>query len=845
MAAELSGAAVPPGQWTLEGRGDEVHLDIAVLHGEVIGGELSVSGEVKWDPALEWRLGLTGSGLDPGQMVPDLPGELAVSLQTDGKLDVEGMPQIELQLQSLRGTLVDIPMQATAHARLRGEAVELVTARLESQGNILDASGNLTAEALAINWQLDAPNPAALLEGAGGELSGSGLVSGSPEKPRVQAQISGERLLLDSYAIASLEAALTAGADSDDPLELVFSLGPVTGDGQALLESLQLEAAGTTGQHRLRFDLLAPGAGLRARLDGGPNESLTAWRGRLGELTLDASGYGQWQLAGNPQLSLAADRASLGESCLQMTTGPGRVCIVGDWTDGGESKVSGLIEALPLDLLLPGVSGDIAGRLGAQLAASGELRADGAITLGGGEVRVTDTQSLSHGGGRLELQIGADGLLAQLQVAAPQQGDLQALVRLPALNTLPAADDQPLAGSIKAELPDLSGLAAWVPELGRSAGRLGADLQLGGSLAAPRVEGELALKDGAASLPLAGLDFGDIQLRAASDPARPGMLALTGRMTSGPGQLALAGQADLEASTVDLALTGDRFEIYDTPDAQALLSPDLQIAWRDHTLKLRGQVTIPQADITPKIRFGPGAQGGTEPAQAIPGEVIVPSPDVVVVSDTLQIAPDDTVPAAPFRIDSRLRVQMGEKVRIQAVGLVSRIAGAVDFTNTPEQASLIPLARGRFSLEEGTFRAFGQDLEIETGQLIFADVPATEPEINLRAVRWIDNDPQVTAAGVQVTGPFAEPTLELFSRPQLDTSEIQSYLLTGRSPRSRENVLGIGTYVSRKVYVGYGFNMLERTSEFNSLFNISPRYGVGSSVGEADNNINLTITYEH
>ena len=47
------------------------------------------------------------------------------------------------------------------------------------------------------------------------------------------------------------------------------------------------------------------------------------------------------------------------------------------------------------------------------------------------------------------------------------------------------------------------------------------------------------------------------------------------------------------------------------------------------------------------------------------------------------------------------------------------------------------------------------------------------------------------------------------------------------------------------MYVGYGYNMLEKTSEFNSLFNISPRYGVGSSVGEADNNINMTITYEH
>jgi translocation and assembly module TamB len=187
---------------------------------------------------------------------------------------------------------------------------------------------------------------------------------------------------------------------------------------------------------------------------------------------------------------------------------------------------------------------------------------------------------------------------------------------------------------------------------------------------------------------------------------------------------------------------------------------------------------------------------------------------------------------------------MGDKVRVRAVGLVSRITGAVDFTNTPEQEALIPLANGRFSLEDGTFRAFGQDLEIETGQLIFANVPADQPEINLRAVRWIDNDPQVTAAGVQVTGPLDQPVLELFSRPQLDTSEIQSYLLTGRSSRSRDSVLGIGTYVSRRVYVGYGYNMLEQTSEFNSLFNISPRYGVGSSVGEADNNINMTFTYE-
>jgi translocation and assembly module TamB len=37
---------------------------------------------------------------------------------------------------------------------------------------------------------------------------------------------------------------------------------------------------------------------------------------------------------------------------------------------------------------------------------------------------------------------------------------------------------------------------------------------------------------------------------------------------------------------------------------------------------------------------------------------------------------------------------------------------------------------------------------------------------------------------------------------------------------------------------------LENTSEFNSIFNITPRYGAGIDVGEADNNLNMTFTYE-
>jgi autotransporter translocation and assembly factor TamB len=175
---------------------------------------------------------------------------------------------------------------------------------------------------------------------------------------------------------------------------------------------------------------------------------------------------------------------------------------------------------------------------------------------------------------------------------------------------------------------------------------------------------------------------------------------------------------------------------------------------------------------------------------------------------------------------------------------VTRLEGAIGFSLRPDQRDLLPIARGGISLVDGTFRSFGQDLDIETGQVLYAGVPVTEPEVFLRAVRWIDADPTVSAVGVQLSGPGTAPELELFSRPPLDTAEIQSYLLTGTGTGENSSVLTIGTQLTDRVYVGYGYNLLEETSEFDALFSITPRYGIGADVGEADSNFNLMFTYE-
>jgi autotransporter translocation and assembly factor TamB len=358
------------------------------------------------------------------------------------------------------------------------------------------------------------------------------------------------------------------------------------------------------------------------------------------------------------------------------------------------------------------------------------------------------------------------------------------------------------------------------------------------------LNGQVSLAGGAADLPQAGLQLRNIELRAASDPARPGAMLLRGGLASGPGRVDLTGRLDLPDMELALELKGERLQIYNTPDGRALASPDLQISWSDEVLRLRGRVLIPEAAITPRLALNPGMASGGPAAEPSPGQLITPSPDVVVLEEA-----DGTERAAQlastFRVDSEVELVLGDEVPVNALGFISRITGGATFTNDPRQADLIPSARGRLSFDEGTFRAFGQDLEIETGQIIFPGGPVNEPDLVVRAVRWIDNDPQVTAVGVMVAGPIDNPVVELFSRPQLEPSEIQSYLLTGRSSGTRDDVLSIGTYLHPRFYAGYGYNLLEKTSEFNGLFTITPRYGVGAGVGEADNNVHLTFTHEH
>ncbi len=846
LEGAFAGAQIPASHWQGSGQGDRSGLVLAPLKAELLGGDLRLTGPLGWDPSPSWDLQAKGERLDPGQWLPDLPGRLGLALRASGHIDAEQALHAEIDLENLNGALAGRALKLAGRALLEGETLKLERMQLDSGGNRISAKGGLSPERLALDWRLDVPEPGALLAGARGRLEASGRLEGNPKRPSLSAKLRGQDLILETSALSSLEADLQAGLETEAPLRLDLSLGTLRNGERLLLQAGSLRGGGTTGNHWLALDLEGPAERLRTRVEGSLDPTLPAWRGRLADLNAQSSAYGDWRLARPAALALAAEALSLGETCLQAEAGPARVCAEADWRQARGGTLTAQIQTLDLSRLLPDLSGEISGDLETRLAADGALQGQGWLDISPGQLRMAADQEiapLAHGGGRLDLRIGSDGLAAEFQLRALERGSVQAELQLPQLNRLPLTEPQPLSGRIRAELPDLIGLQAWVPELEATAGSLSADLSLAGSLEAPRILGELRLANGAADLPLAGLELRQIELRISGNPEQPGLLALTGGLESGPGRAELNGSLDLPANKLDLSLKGENLQVYNTPDARALASPDLRIGWGGQVLKLRGQVLIPEAAITPQLGLSPSLLTEEAGAAELPGRVIAPSPDVVVLS--VEGKPvERPQPAPPIQLDSEVKLILGDRVDVRALGFISRIAGAVTFVNRSGQADLIPSADGRLVIEDGTFRAFGQDLEIETGQVIFARVPVTEPELNIRAVRWIDNDPQISAAGVLITGSAKEPSLELFSRPQLESSEIQSYLLTGRSASARDSVLSIGTYLHPKLYVGYGYNLLEKTNEFDALYTITPRYGVEAKVGEANNSLNLTFTHE-
>jgi translocation and assembly module TamB len=368
-------------------------------------------------------------------------------------------------------------------------------------------------------------------------------------------------------------------------------------------------------------------------------------------------------------------------------------------------------------------------------------------------------------------------------------------------------------------------------------------------------------------IPQAGIRLQELQITAASNGQGP--LQLTGSVRSKPGRLQITGEVDPIKPRLNLNIKGQDFQAMDTTDLRIQLSPDLNVSFDQQQLRVDGQVTIPRAFLRP---------GGDRPG------AIRPSGDVVIVSNAQGAAPPPKPPGVA--IFAKVRVILGDDVQLETPAFKGRLKGNLLVEETPQ---LAPRGSGTVEVVAGNYKIFGQDVEIQRGQVLFSNSPLDNPGLDLRVARPLtgNNFGSDAMVGAQVRGTLKQPQLTLLSRPKMSDADILSHLVLGRASQGSgaesallfkaANALGFGTdtltrglgeafgldtlefnpdasgngsalslgkFLTPNLYIGYGVGLLDNANTFIVKYRLTQRLSFESNASAAGTGADLTYTLE-
>jgi translocation and assembly module TamB len=319
-----------------------------------------------------------------------------------------------------------------------------------------------------------------------------------------------------------------------------------------------------------------------------------------------------------------------------------------------------------------------------------------------------------------------------------------------------------------------------------------------------------------------------------------------------------------------LAIEGENFRVFNTPEGQVDVSPDLDLKLAEQRLEVTGAVRVPAARI--ELAEAPESAVGVSDDQVI----VQPDEEQAAGSDALEVAAEVRVilgePGATGATDPASDVVAAsdldlsdEAVTFTGFGLQAALAGDLTVIETPGEPTT---ATGEINVTKGHYAAYGQDLEIEQGQVLFAGGPIDEPAIDVRAVRRPAEDILV---GVEARGSLLQPEFSVFSEPAMSESEQLSWLVLGRplegGPASENSALAraalalgikggnylteqfgdqlgvdqigietepgqsneqaalvVGKYLSPELYVSYGIGLLEPVSTLKLSYALSSKW---------------------
>ena len=855
--------------FTVAGTGRRLLLDVAPLEltpAASGGGTLRATGSVDLE-SRETSVDLAATRWDPSWAVAAWPGRLDGTARLRAGLAPE--PNVALDAIALAGELRGYPVTLGGAATLTGrDRVRLDALRLDSGSNRVVLTGALDRERLdlAVDAELDELD--LLVPDAVGALTASLTVGGTWREPRGNGEIALRDAAYAGVVLQRLDVRGTAGLATDAPVALTVEAAGIA-RGPIGIRELGARVDGTAGAHTARVDVAADGVSATAAATGGIRGGV--WRGTLDRLDIDEEVLGPWRLESPAAVGVGRGFLTVATGCLTHVSNA-RWCTELDLQGRPEDKLVVSGQNFELATLRPLLPREVELRGVYQLSGSlfdlmGEPR--GAVALTGGNTRVniafTDEQAFAA---ELNLvQAGmtlTDGRLALTAAVRRSRGgsaDVDAEI------ADVRARDSLVDGTVRIEWPDVGFLALLSPELEQVSGAVAVNLDVGGTVAEPTLDGRAAFSNGRVAVPRWGLVVEGIEATATSSQGRSLAIDATGR--AGDGVLTVAGTTELDADAgwpTQLTLRGDTVRIVQLPDVEIFASPDLSLDVALPVIQVAGTVHIPRANLALDV---------------LPSQAVTPSPDAVIHGQ----AERDTR-SRPLQLRTAVAFTLGDDVRYSGLNLDTTVTGELRVATEPNASAS---ATGTLRLD-GTYDAYGQKLELTRGQLLFSG-PLDDPGLDVRALRMLEtidfSSGAVTEVGVELTGTLKAPRTRVFSTPAMSEADALSYLLLGRpvngtgaqetatlqtaalsmglqqalpglqrigqtlgldefSVQTTDTDAGAvmaGKYLSPKVYIRYSYGLFNRIGGLLLRFKVNERLSIETRSGD-EKSMDLLYTVE-
>ena len=733
--ANLQGRRLAVGQASLAGAALRANT------AGVLAADGGLSFKLDWSADGPFQAGpveIAGKAKGSGAVTGTLAAPRADLLADLAEIDVPRMPLKDAHLTlsflrkpdgssgmaALTATSAFGPARGRTDFRFPEGGVDLTGLSVDAGG--VKASGSLSLRsraASAANLEV-AVTRGAFLDA--GRVAGTVRIAEAPGGPRANLNLRGEGVRFPGSEVTVRTAVVSA----DGPMDRLPYATEASGTSQG--GDWSVNGRGVFSEAK---------PGYAATFDG---------RGRLGGRELRTLETAQLRFGGperSARLKLAASDG-------------GRVDLDGRLSDAG-AEVRAQVTGLTLGLL----DEDLAGRTDATLTLQGRGgRLDGTLEAKLAGARGRGAPAASGVDGVVRGRLGPDSLALEMTAANAQGLNASASVILPAVATaapfrIAIAREKPMSGKFAAQgevrpLWDL--LVGGERSL---AGMVRAQGTLGGTLAKPNANGQVAVEGGRFDDGATGLSLRNVALTA--DFARDAVNVTQASGVDGHGgSVTGAGRISLMragASSFRLDLKGFRLIDNDLATASATGRATIDRA-ADGKVRLSGALTIERADVAARL----------------------PTPSGVVAIDVVEKNRPPDLPASlpppanrgdGWALDVTLKAPRG--VYLRGHGLDTELSLDAHVGGTTAHPDL----SGTAKVVRGDYQFAGKRFEFDTTSVVYLSTKASAVRLDLTATR---DDPTLTAE-VRIRGTAARPEISLTSTPTLPNDEVLSQVLFGRT----------------------------------------------------------------